>query len=257
MSIYGWILTLFCPLPVVLIFVYVLRRVLPLFRRVVFFISLYAATLLTQILAGFMQLVHSEMSVVVLGVVVSSIYASYLGAYLIKKQSLIEPIGSRNTTESFSEPANRVSRTHPILKWLAPVIATIIGGVIMWWLTQSDIAPLKGGPLLKITAFHVSEPIHAKERVYAEVTVYNEGGRTAEGCRLTWYPSYYYNEWPNESEGSFGVPPNMTGKGKAWIIFQESGEIETTYGIVGCNDGISPADKSFFPKRKVHVLMAR
>lgn len=158
--------------------------------------------------------------------------------------------------EVSSESSNVKQERIGMPKWPTAILSTIIGGVILWWLLESGVAPLKPGPDLKITDFRVPEPIYAGERVYAEISVYNEGGRTAEGCRLTWYPQSTL-EWPNESEGTFGIPPKQSGKGKAWIVFKEAGDIMTTYGITGCDTGISPEDRSWFPTREVHVLPSR
>lgn len=255
MDIYGWVLTLTCPLPAVIIFLYRLKHVLSPIRKMVFSISLYALTILTQFLAALMQLVHSEVSVVVLGVIASAVYAFYLGTFLKHRQLSHYPRASKTKMESLSESVNVIRERGPMPKWLGGLLATIIGGVILWWLTQSGLAPLKGGPDLKITAFRLPEAIYAGERVYAEITVYNEGGRTAEGCRLTWYtlgsPS------PDGSEGTFGVAPQQSAKGKAWIFFKEAGEILTKYGITGCAHGISPGGRSWYPERKVHVLNSR
>ncbi len=139
-------------------------------------------------------------------------------------------------------------------KWITGVLASITGGLILWFLTQSNTSPLKSGPDLKITEFHIEEPVYVGERTYAEITVYNAGSTTAEACRLSWYPKSTYLSTQHDAEGSFGVPPQQSSKARAWIEFQEAGEILTTYGIMGCTSGISPEAQSWFPEKKVLVL---
>lgn len=255
MTIYNWMLVLSCPLPAILLFLYLVRRISPPLKKIAFAIILYVATLLTLIVVGLMQLLQSEVSIIVLGVIASTVYASYFGVFLRNRALLHDSESVITNKESVSKTRNKNRVQNPMLKWLSPVIATIIGGILMWWLTQSNFSPFSGGPDLKIISFEVPNEIYVGERVYAECTVFNEGRRTAEGCRLTWYT--IAKETTYGSAGSFGVPPNQSGKGKAWIIFNEVGDFTTTYGIVGCEDGIIPGDRSFFPEIKVHVLNSR
>lgn len=88
MSPYAWILALSCPLPAVIAFLYALRHVLPPTTKIGCAISLYTVTVLTEFLTMIMQLVHSEVSVVVVGVIASTVYAFYLG-YSLKGRALL------------------------------------------------------------------------------------------------------------------------------------------------------------------------
>jgi hypothetical protein len=103
-------------------------------------------------------------------------------------------------------------------KWLGGILATICGGVVLWWLTH------EGGPLnrqkpqaplpahvsipahIVITAFDVDpQPAHLNSTFSGRFTVYNDGESTAEDCLI-----YYGQKKPDEggvSESSFGVPP--------------------------------------------------
>jgi hypothetical protein len=99
-------------------------------------------------------------------------------------------------------------------KWLAGILATICGGVILWWLTH------EGGPLnpqkpptptrvhvpspahIVITAFDVDpDPVPLNSELTGRFTVYNDG------CNI-----FYGDKNPDEgvSESSFGVPPKQS-----------------------------------------------
>ena len=106
-------------------------------------------------------------------------------------------------------------------KWLGGLLATIVAGVVLWWLTH------EGGPLnprnppapaphqisspahVTITAFDVDpEPAHLNSTFNGRFTVYNDGESIAEGCNI-----YYGQKRPDEggvSESSFGVPSKQS-----------------------------------------------
>lgn len=102
-------------------------------------------------------------------------------------------------------------------KWLAGILATICGGVALWWLTH------EGGPLnrpkpqppahiptsahIVITAFDAA-PTRLNSNIIGRFTVYNDGETTAENCNI------YYGKKRAEEGGigqsSFGVPPKQS-----------------------------------------------
>ena len=77
-------------------------------------------------------------------------------------------------------------------KWLSGIAATILGGVILWWLTH------QGGPLnptprpsepalnVKLTAFDPGSPF-VGEGSTGHFTIYNEGDITGQDCKVYWY----------------------------------------------------------------------
>lgn len=102
-------------------------------------------------------------------------------------------------------------------KWLAGILATICGGVILWWLTH------EGGPLnpprpqppdhvptpahITFTAFD-AEPARLNSNVRGRFSVYNDGETIAEGCNI--YFGQKKAEEGGISESSFAVPPKQS-----------------------------------------------
>lgn len=77
-------------------------------------------------------------------------------------------------------------------KWIAGITATIIGAVVIWWLTHPS-GPLNPVPptprpkaILKIIDFAVTDA-YVGESATATLTIYNEGETTGEGCSVWWY----------------------------------------------------------------------
>jgi hypothetical protein len=102
-------------------------------------------------------------------------------------------------------------------KWLAGILATVVGGVILFLLTQ------EGGPFnprrpppsprtpaqahITITAFD-ADPAHLNGQMMGRFTVYNDSETLAEGCHIYFGKDRYDGGGINES--AFGVPAKQS-----------------------------------------------
>jgi hypothetical protein len=102
-------------------------------------------------------------------------------------------------------------------KWFAGILATICGGVVLWWLTHEGgpLNPAKPQPSLRaptpahivFTAFQ-ADPARLNSNIIGRFTVYNDGETIAEGCNI--YHGRKTAEEGGIGESSFALPPKQS-----------------------------------------------
>jgi hypothetical protein len=135
------------------------------------------------------------------------------------------------------------------LKWFAGISSSVIGGLLIWILTQSPNSPFKSPSKhsIKIAGFETTptwlKPITVGT-VKAIVNLYNEGNALGEDCTIFWHISR--EEYPNiyglpktETVSSFGIPPSQIKEIKLEHYFDTPGMYNMSI-LVSCQGGGVP-----------------
>src|SRR5580765_3753 len=136
-------------------------------------------------------------------------------------------------------------------KWLAGILAALVTGLIMWWLTH------EGGPLnpKRPEVRHYPSPAHVTITDFefhitwspqnystsAKYKVYNDGEVSAEGCQIL-----VGHENPLKSYGSwtapFAVPPKQSSQVSSHIndlfSLSHSGQVVRVVAQVWCKNNV-------------------
>jgi len=151
-----------------------------------------------------------------------------------------------------------MSQSSSLGKWLAGIAATIIGAVVIWWLTHpggllNPVTPTpRPQPSLKIIDFTVINAF-VGERAQASLTVYNEGDSTGEACAVWWYSGSAVGRQleqgllPQEAAVSadFGLRPKETRQiSLSSLVYTEPGTFRS-YAQVSCR-GANITSQEFY-----------
>jgi hypothetical protein len=76
------------------------------------------------------------------------------------------------------------------VKWIGGILAAIITGFILWWLT-GPFSPFNQSHVVKkadvaITSFSLVNPIYTGTVTTCNFEITNQGSDTANGCQLIW-----------------------------------------------------------------------
>jgi hypothetical protein len=81
-------------------------------------------------------------------------------------------------------------------KWIAGIAATVIGGVLVWWLTSAGGPFDPQSPEIGIAALSPTPVVNVGQAASAGLTVRNDGDAAARRCKVLWSP---FSENPNDS----------------------------------------------------------
>ena len=101
-----------------------------------------------------------------------------------------------------------MSKQASFWNWVGGIVAAIIAGFILWWLTGEN-SPFKGKepPEVKITRFNTQKELFKSEESKATIKVYNNGKVIARNCKVFWYGQGTAKE-PTETELFSLIPSN-------------------------------------------------
>lgn len=136
----------------------------------------------------------------------------------------------------------KTSSLSSVGKWAAGIAATVIGAVLIWWLTHAGgpLNPLKPTPSAaarpRIIEFVVG-PAVAGESARANFSIYNDSDVAAEDCKVWWYSGGKVGRdlerglRPGEAATSavFGLRPKDTHQVEVRsLIYPEPGNFRST-----------------------------
>lgn len=86
-----------------------------------------------------------------------------------------------------------MSKASPILKWMAGILATVLGAVIIWLLTHQGglLNPVEKKPDIKFLEIAMLDSVSPGQNLDITVTVLNEGETTGENCQIYLYEGYH------------------------------------------------------------------
>lgn len=129
-------------------------------------------------------------------------------------------------------------------KWIAGIVAAIITGIVVSWLTQeggpiNPVEPtatlLPAVPHVLITEFEVGVVVLPRDSVInATFAVYNEGETTARECSLWWH-SHGANFAPSGTQLFSLTPKETKNLTVQSFIYKESGTYDS-FAYVECSN---------------------